>query len=95
MGLGVEVRHVTLSAAALALDTSALSSGELHAGPLLWSGVGVAAIGTLNFGVSFALALRVALQARRIAAVDRRRLLRGLAQALRRTPSRFFFPPKA
>ena len=43
---------------------------------------GIVLIGTLNFSVSFALALRVALQARGVAAVDRRRLLRGILRAL-------------
>ena len=95
-GVGLEVRHVTLSSAAMALDASALfSSGTLQLGPLLWACAGIALIGALNFGVSFALALRVALQARGLVAVDRRRLLRGLAQALLRSPGRFLFPPTA
>jgi site-specific recombinase len=94
-GVGLEVRHVTLSAAALAFDASALySAGRLTPGPLLWAGAGIALIGLLNFGVSFALGLRVALQARGLVAVDRRRLLRGLLAAFVRSPRQFFFPPR-
>ena len=95
-GVGLEVRHVTLSAAALALDASALfSAGALTAGPVVWAGVGIALIGVLNFGVSFALGLRVALRARGLAAIDRRRLWRALLAALLRAPGRFFLPPSA
>lgn len=95
-GVGLEVRHVTLSAASLAFDASALySAGGLSVRPLLWAFAGVALIGLCNFGVSFALGLRVALQARGLAAVDRRRLLRGLMAALVRSPAQFFFPPRA
>jgi site-specific recombinase len=94
-GVGLEVRHVTLSSAAMALDASALfSAGALQPGPLIWAGVGIVLIGALNFGVSFALALRVALQARGLVAVDRRRLVRGLLSALVRTPGRFLLPPR-
>lgn len=94
-GVGLEVRHVTLSSAAMALDASALfSAGDLQPGPLIWACVGIVLIGALNFGVSFALALRVALQARGLVAVDRRRLVRGLLGALVRTPGRFLLPPR-
>jgi site-specific recombinase len=95
-GVGLEVRHVTLSSASLALDASALlSAGELHTGALLWASLGIVFIGALNFGVSFALGLRVALQARGLVAVDRRRLVRGILRAMVRRPGRFLLPPKA
>jgi len=63
MGLAVEVRHVTLSAASLALCAAQAFTG---AGPVPWAALawgmaGIAGIGVLNFGVSFMLALRTAI----------------------------------
>jgi site-specific recombinase len=95
-GPGLEVRHVTLSAASLAFDASALlAAGELTVGPVLWAALGVVLIGVLNFGVSFGLALRVALQARDIVRKDRRKLLQVLWRTFVAHPGRFVFPPKA
>ena len=94
-GVGLEVRHVTLSSASFAFDASALfSAGALEPGPLLWAALGIALIGALNFGVSFALALRVALQARGLALTDRRALLRGLWRMFAAMPGQFFIPPR-
>jgi len=60
-GLHVEVRHVTLNAASLALcavqDTPAW-------GDIAWALAGIPIIGACNFGVSFHLALRTAMRAR-------------------------------
>ena len=93
-GLGIEVRHVTLSSASLAFDASALfTAGRLEVGPLLWAALGIVLIGVLNFGVSFGLSLRVALQARDIIREDRGQLVRGLLRAFASRPLRFLVPP--
>ena len=95
VGLGIEVRHVTLSSGALAFDASALfSAHELDPIAVLWAILGIALIGMLNFGVSFALALRVALQARGLALTDRRELLRALWRTFSAEPARFLLAPK-
>ena len=93
-GLPLDVRHVTLS------------TGRAHAGGLraradaprssparCRRSLGIAIIGALNFGVSFVLALAVALRARDVEHA-RRRLLRGVLARFFRSPLEFFFPPR-
>lgn len=95
MGLAVEVRHVTLSAASLALCAA---QGVLAEGPMPWAGLawamaGIAGIGVLNFGVSFLLALRTAIGARDVDRKGREGLRRLLWTAFRENPWHFFGPP--
>ena len=95
MGLPVEVRHVTLSAASLALCAAEAVSA---AGPMPWSALawglaGIAGIGVLNFGVSFALALRTAIGARDVDRKGREGLRRMLWAAFREKPWHFLGPP--
>jgi site-specific recombinase len=92
-GLPLDVRHVTLSTGALTLATSSL--GVHPFGPeALPAAIGIAAIGTLNFGVSFVLSLRVALRARQVERKDRWRLLAALFLTFLKSPFQFFFPPR-
>lgn len=68
-GMGLDVRHVTLSTGALTLGVLSLSSARepvLDWNEVAWAGLGILCIGALNFGVSFWMALRVAAQARNI-----------------------------
>ncbi len=95
-GLPIEVRHVTLQAASLALAaTSLLLSGETHGlwGGVAWGMLGIVVIGACNFGVSFFLALRTAMRARELTTQDRLRFWAALRRAFREAPGRFFFPP--
>lgn len=95
-GLGLEVRHVTLSSASFGFDLSAtLAAGTLEVAPVAWAALGIALIGVLNFGVSFGLALWLALQARGLASKDRRALVQALASAFAARPARFFLPRPA
>jgi site-specific recombinase len=90
LGLPLEVRHVTLSTGSLTLALSSLGGeGLQHA---LAPAFGILCIGTLNFGVSFVLALMVALRAR---AVEHggARLLWSVVRRFFTTPGAFFFPP--
>jgi site-specific recombinase len=48
----------------------------------------------MNFGVSFALALIVALRARDVAGNDRLRLPAAVLKRFLRRPFEFFYPPK-
>ncbi len=67
---------------------------EAALGEIAAAGLGIAIIGSLNFGVSFALALAVALRARQVERSDRWRLLASLFATFFRSPLQFFFPPK-
>ncbi len=95
MGIHLEVRHVTLQAAALALASASLwVQGTLPWWDVVWGLLGIALIGTVNFAVSFALALWTALRARDLSGRNRRRLWWGLLRAFNRQPGRFLLPPK-
>jgi site-specific recombinase len=55
---------------------------------------GIAVTGVLNVGVSFWLALRVALRARGVQGVDRRRITAAILRRLARAPGSFLWPPR-
>jgi site-specific recombinase len=87
------VRHVTLSFGSLAFAGCALGSEAVVRPDFLASLLGVLAIGALNFGVSFALALAVALRARDVALSHGARLGLALAMRFLRQPRSFLLPP--
>lgn len=87
-GIPLEVRHVTLSTGSLALAACTLG---VHA-PRFWMGaLGIGSMLALNFGVSFACALFVALRARGVQHAGRR-LLRAILARFVREPLPFFLP---
>lgn len=95
MGLPIEVRHVTLSAASLALTFLPLAeAGLLHWPQVVLGLCSIGLIGICNFGVSFFLALRTAMQARDLGATERARLRRALRRAFRERPARFLWLPR-
>ena len=94
VGLPLDVRHVTLSSGSLALSMSSLGIDGAGWGPFLWASLGIAIIGLLNFGVSFALALVVALRARDVPRGERRTLPGAVLRHFIRRPLQFFYPPK-
>jgi site-specific recombinase len=87
-GLPLEVRHVTLSTGSLALAGCTLGVGAPH---FVGAMAGIAVMLALNFGVSFACALLVALRARGISHAGRR-LLRAILGRFVRDPLPFFLP---
>lgn len=94
-GIHLEVRHVTLQAASLALASASLwTQGTLNGWEVLWGLLGIALIGVVNFSVSFALALLTALRARDLSDRASRNLWRSILRALNQQPGRFLFPPK-
>jgi len=94
MGLGLEVRHVTLSSASLGLAVARqIADRQVGAAPLVWAVLGIMGIGALNFSVSFVLALRLAERARGLDAAQRRAVWRAVWQSVRARPSRFFWIP--
>jgi site-specific recombinase len=95
-GLPVEVPHVTLSTGAFTLALSSIGAGGAGAS---WSAViagvlGIAVIGLCNFGVSFALALFVALRARDVPRGEAKTLPGAVLRRFVRRPLEFFYPPR-
>jgi len=93
-GLGLEVRHVTLSAGQVAAAAAVLGWPVLHDPAFWWAVAGVVVIGPLNLAVSFYLAFRLALKAQAISDVNRHRINAALRQRLRRAPLSFLLPPR-
>jgi len=94
-GLPIDVRHVTLSTGSLALAASSLGL-DVFGSAAIWLAVaGIAAIGVLNLGVSFTLALWVAIRATRAGALSRRRVFRAVLARLVAAPRDFLLPPRA
>ena len=91
-GFPIEVRHITLASASLGYDVSALAwGGQISWRALGWAVAGLAVIGVLNFGVSFALGLWLAVHARGLDTQGRRRLLAVLWREFRNSPSQFLW----
>ncbi len=93
-GLPIEVRHVTLSTGQLAAAVGAEGLNVFTTGPFWWCLAGIAVTGTLNLGVSFFLAFRVALRSRGIRLADRSRIYRAIRARLRSRPTSFIVPPR-
>jgi site-specific recombinase len=91
-GVPIEVRHITLASASVAYDVVSLaSSGPLPLRDIGWAMLGLLATGLLNFSVSFALGLWLAMRARMLDTSGRRKLVGALWNELRRKPSRFLW----
>lgn len=94
-GLGLEVRHVTLSAGQAGAAAASLGWQAVHE-PLFWWAVAMIPFnGALNVLVSFYLAFRVALRAHNVSGVDRSRIYRALRSRLVRAPLSFFLPSRS
>ena len=94
VGLGLDVRHVTLSTGQLGAALGALGWSVLSEGAFWWCVVGIAATGVLNVGVSFWLAFKVALNSRGVRMKERRRIGAALRRRMRHAPMSFVLPPK-
>jgi site-specific recombinase len=94
VGLPLDVRHITLSTGSLTLSMSSLGLEGAGTGPFVMACLGIVFMGLLNFGVSFALALVVALRARDVPRGERRTLPIAVLRHFFRRPLHFFYPPK-
>lgn len=93
LGLPIDIRHVTFSAANLAYGLVGLNF-QVSLMTILISVLGVFLIGLTNLAVSFSLALYVALKSRQVR-FDRSGELIGLLwQRFRTQPGDFLLPPK-
>lgn len=93
-GLGLDVRHVTLSAGQLSAAAVTLGPDILKLPLFWWCVVSIALVGVLNVAVSFFFAFRLALRAHNVTGLDRTRLYRAIRARMRRTPLSFFWPPR-
>jgi site-specific recombinase len=93
-GLTLDVRHVTLSFGSLAFAGCALGPSAVLQPDFLAALAGVGVIGLLNFGVSFALALGVALRARDVSTREALPFLRAALLRFARDPRSFLLPPR-
>jgi len=93
-GLGLDVRHVTLSTGQLGAACASLGWDVLRNPALWWALASLPFIGALNLGVSFYLAFRVALQAHSVTGLGRVRIRRAVLERLRQAPMSFLRPAK-
>ena len=94
VGLGLEVRHVTLSAGQLGAACASFGWEVLRNPALWWALASLPFIGALNVGVSFYLAFRVALQAHSVSGLGRVRITRAVLERLRQAPMSFLWPAR-
>ncbi|MGL4435788.1 MAG: site-specific recombinase, partial [Giesbergeria sp.] len=94
-GLGLDVRHVTLSSGQLGAATASLGLQSLHTPAFWWAVALIPLNGALNVAVSFWLAFHVALRAQNVSGVDRSRIYRAIRSRLRSAPLSFFWPQRA
>ncbi|OHX10898.1 recombinase [Chromobacterium sphagni] len=92
LGLPLDIRHITFSSANLAFASVALDF-QLPMGTVLLACAGVALVGVVNLGVSFFMALWVALRSRKLSGSLLLPLIPILAKRFIRHPLGFFLPP--
>ncbi|CAM4123574.1 site-specific recombinase [Comamonas aquatilis] len=91
-GLGLEVRHVTLSTGQIGVAVASLGWEALHSNLLWWAVAMLPFNAALNVGVSFYMAFRVALRAHNVSGVERSRIYKAIRQRFWRRPLSFFWP---
>ena len=92
-GLPIDIRHITFSSANFIFALVG-ADGVLSNEQWALSLTGIALIGLTNLGVSFSLALGVALRSRRISFSHGRSLLWRVLKRFARRPRDFFVPPR-
>ena len=91
-GMGLEVRHVTLSTGQIAAAAASLGSAIFQESGFWWCVAGLAVTGLLNVGVSFYMAFLLALRAHNVSGVQRGLIYAALRQRLRQRLLSFFWP---
>ena len=92
LGVGLEVRHVTLSAGQLGAACAEMGWGVLREPALWFCLLALPVMGGLNLGVSFYLAFRLALRAHNVTGFGRARISEVVRRRWREAPLRFFWP---
>ena len=93
-GLGLDVRHVTLSTGQVGAASATLGLGALHLPAFWWAVATLPLLGALNVMVSFYLAFSLALRAHSVSGVDRSRIYAAIRARLRHAPLSFFMPER-
>jgi site-specific recombinase len=93
LGLPLDIRHIAFSSANIGYAVLGFDF-ELPLKAVLWGALGVALIGMTNLAVSFALALRTALRARRVEFEHWMPLLGAIWRRFRQHPRSFLLPPR-
>lgn len=91
-GIGLELRHVTLSAGQLAAASASLGWAVLREPVFWWCTAAIPLIGALNLGVSFYFAFRLALLSRNTGQPGRRRIRSAIWSRMRHHPLDFLWP---
>ena len=91
-GLGLEVRHVTLSSGQLGVASATFGWEMIHNNAFWWAIAMLPFNGAINVMVSFYLAFRMALRAQNVTGVERSRIYTAIYQRLRQRPLSFFKP---
>ena len=91
-GLGLEVRHVTLSSGQLGVAGATFGWSMIHDDAFWWAVAMLPFNGAINVLVSFYLAFRMALRAHNINGVERSRIYAAIRHRLRKRPLSFFKP---
>ena len=94
-GVGLDVRHVTLSTGQMGAASASLGMGVLHMPQFWWAMITLPLLGVFNVSVSFYLAFSLALRAQNVSGVDRQRIYAAIRARLRRQPLSFFLPPRS
>ncbi len=94
-GIGLEVRHVTLSTGQIAAAVASLGENAFQLPALWWCVAGIPIMGFLNLTVSFYCAFRVALAANSVSSLDRRRIRNAIWTRFKTAPWSFLWPSNA
>ena len=93
LGLPLDIRHIAFSSANIGYAVLGFDFA-LPLKAVLWGALGIALIGMTNLAVSFALALRTALRARRVEFEHWMPLLSAIWRRFRQHPRSFLLPPR-
>lgn len=91
LGLDLDIRHIAFSAGNLALILYEFGA-QMSSGEIISLSFSVAVIGAINFSVSFALTLIVALRSRGVALTELSLIFVSLLKRFLQTPLQFFLP---
>jgi site-specific recombinase len=94
LGIGMEIRHITLSAGQFAAAATALGWKTFMMSGF-WLGIfGVLLIGIFNVLISFSLAFNMALRSRDLPTLDRKRLYVAVRRRIKSDFTSLLLPPK-
>ena len=94
LGLPLDIRHIAFASANLGYALESFQF-DLPWQTIVWAALGLGAIGLTNLTVSFALALRMAMGARRISFDHWGKLLRAIGRRFLAEPRSFIWPRRA